>query len=107
MVMRHMKNCSNIALIVGRQGQVVGKNLWNVAFVTKQISDQNIFYRGGGTVFPTILCIDGVTQANFSEENLNKISFFDAEHTTESMEEKRERIFDVVHMPHYHLFIKE
>ena len=96
-VMRHMKNCSNIALIVGRQGQVVGENLWNVAFITKQISDQNIFYRGGGTIFPAILCIDGVTQANFSEENLNKISFFDAEHTIESIEAKRERIFDVVY----------
>ena len=42
----------NWALISGRQGQAVGNMEWNLIFLTNSISDQNIYYRGGGTVFP-------------------------------------------------------
>ena len=51
-VMQHFINGENIGLIIGRQGSVVGSMQWNLAWITKNISDLNIFYRGGGTVFP-------------------------------------------------------
>lgn len=51
-VMGHMLRGSNVAIISGRQGQAVGMMPWNLAFVTDKVSDLNIFYRGGGSVFP-------------------------------------------------------
>lgn len=45
----------NYALISGKQGQAVGGMQWNLSFITNSISDQNIYYRGGGTVFPLYL----------------------------------------------------
>lgn len=47
---------SNTSLIIGRQGQAVGDNQsWNLIFITPIICDTNVFYRGGGTVFPLYL----------------------------------------------------
>lgn len=43
---------SNLALVVGRQGAATGGEQWNVCFATAVMPDQNIFRRGGGTVFP-------------------------------------------------------
>lgn len=51
-VMAHMAGGTNTAIVSGRQGQAVGMMPWNLAFVTDTISDLNMFYRGGGTVFP-------------------------------------------------------
>ena len=42
----------NLGLIVGQSGRVVGDMQWNLAFVTDTITDMNIFYRGGGYVYP-------------------------------------------------------
>ncbi len=42
----------NIALVTGRAGHNVGNSLWNLCFVTDTVSDINLFYRGGATVFP-------------------------------------------------------
>ena len=42
----------NVALVVGRQGQAVGGGPWDVVTVVDFMPDQNIFRRGGGTVFP-------------------------------------------------------
>ncbi|HLG35243.1 MAG TPA: type ISP restriction/modification enzyme, partial [Bacteroidia bacterium] len=54
-VMQHMFK-ENLALSIGRQGQVVGsEHPWNLAFVTDSIIDFNVFYRGGELIFP--LCI--------------------------------------------------
>lgn len=53
--MQHMLR-ENLCLSVGRQGQVVGEeNLWNLAFITDEIVDFNLFYRGGAMVFPLYL----------------------------------------------------
>ncbi len=54
-IMKNMSNGQNYALISGRQGQAVGNMQWNLSFITNTISDQNIYYRGGGTVFPLYL----------------------------------------------------
>ena len=45
----------NAGLIICRQGQAVGGDEWNVVFICKYLTDQNIYRRGGGTVFPLYL----------------------------------------------------
>lgn len=42
----------NLGLIVGQSGRVVGDMQWNLVFVTDTITDMNVFYRGGGYVYP-------------------------------------------------------
>lgn len=54
-IMKNMRHGKNFALISGRQGQAVGSMQWNLSFITNTISDQNIYYRGGGSVFPLYL----------------------------------------------------
>ncbi len=54
-VMGSLKNNTNHAIIVGRQGQVCGNEIWNLVFITDCIDDFNVFYRGGGYTFPLYL----------------------------------------------------
>jgi len=54
-VMRHMMQ-ENLAVCVGRAGQVVGlEKPWNVVFCADCIEDLNLFYRGGNVNFPLYL----------------------------------------------------
>lgn len=53
--MRHLLKVKNLALIIGPQGQAVGNMPWNLVFVSKKIVDTNVYYRGGGIVFPLYL----------------------------------------------------
>jgi len=54
-VMRHLMR-ENLGLCIGRAGQVVGlEKPWNVVFVSKNIVDLNLFYRGGESIFPLYL----------------------------------------------------
>ncbi len=57
-VMQHFVEGKNIGLIIGRQGQVVGNMPWNLSFVTENITDFNMYYRGGGVLFPLYLYPD-------------------------------------------------
>ncbi len=57
-VMRHYVARPNLGIISGRQGHVVGTLQWNLAFVAKDISDFNLFYRGGGVSYPLYLYPD-------------------------------------------------
>lgn len=50
--MVHFNNHSNIGLVLGRQGQVIGHMPWNLIYCVNTLADYNIFYRGGGYVFP-------------------------------------------------------
>lgn len=50
--MLHFTIGKNIGLVIGRQGQVVGSMPWNLSFITNQIADFNLYYRGGGVIFP-------------------------------------------------------
>ncbi len=50
--MHHFVDTENLGLIIGQQGQVVGNMPWNLAFITDSITDLNVFYRGGGYVYP-------------------------------------------------------
>ena len=60
----------NFALVSGRQGQAVGSMQWNLVFITNTISDQNIYYRGGGTVFPLYLYPETTGQQNAFEQEV-------------------------------------
>ena len=51
-IMHHLVDTENLALIIGQQGQVVANQPWNLAFMTDSITDLNVFYRGGGYVYP-------------------------------------------------------
>ena len=54
-VMQHLLR-DNLAITVGRQGQVVGnEHLWNLSFITDTIADVNAFYRGGIVALPLYL----------------------------------------------------
>jgi predicted helicase len=50
--MIHFNGHKNVGLILGRQGQVIGHMQWNLIFCTDSLTDYNVFYRGGGYVFP-------------------------------------------------------
>ena len=54
-VMRHMLAGENLSLLVGRQGQVVGSQLWDLVLVSRNMIDFNAFYRGGAVTFPLYL----------------------------------------------------
>lgn len=57
-VMRHMMQ-ENLAVCVGRAGQVVGQEKpWNIVFCAKTITDLNLFYRGGNVTFPLYLYLE-------------------------------------------------
>jgi len=57
-VMRHMLQ-KNLALCIGRAGQVVGLDKpWNIVFCSDHIEDLNLFYRGGNVNFPLYLYPD-------------------------------------------------
>ncbi len=77
-LMSHLLHDSNIALLVGRQGQVCGNSQWNLAFIAKGIIDLNVFYRGGGNVFPLYLYNENMGQeervVNFNKDLYNKIA---------------------------------
>src|SRR5690554_2020545 len=54
-VMQHFIAGENLGLVIGRQGQVVGSMSWNLSFITNKITDFNLYYRGGGMLFPLYL----------------------------------------------------
>ena len=51
-VMRHMLVGPNLGLCVGRAGQVIGSDTWEIVFASKFSSDLNLFRRGGNCLFP-------------------------------------------------------
>ena len=57
-IMHHMLAGKNLAIVIGRQGQVVGSLQWNLVFIASTILDRNIFYRGGGVLHPLYLYRD-------------------------------------------------
>jgi len=65
-VMKHMLK-ENVAMLIGRQGLAVGDSeLWNLSFISKNISDFNVFYRGGGLLTPLYIYPD-VDEAEHEE----------------------------------------
>jgi len=60
-VMRHMLAGPNLGLAIGRAGQVIDDNDWNIFFCTKYITDLNLYRRGGNNLFPLYLYPDTET----------------------------------------------
>jgi len=54
-VMRHMLAGPNLGLCVGRAGNVIGSEDWDIATVTVAATDFNLFRRGGNCLFPLYL----------------------------------------------------
>ncbi len=75
--MRHLLK-DNISLIIGPQGQAIGEMPWNIIFVSKHLIDTNIFYRGGGIVFPLYLYSENLGEeeriVNFNKELYDSIA---------------------------------
>jgi predicted helicase len=61
-VMRHMIDADNIALAVGRAGQVVDAWNWDLVFASREVTDLNLFRRGGHYLFPLYLIPDDQTE---------------------------------------------
>jgi predicted helicase len=67
-VMKHFFHDDNLGLVIGRQGHVVGSMPWNLSFITNSITDFNLFYRGGGVLFPLYLYSESSSQQNAFDE---------------------------------------
>ena len=90
-IMKHFINRKNIGLAIGRQGQVVGNAIWNLCFITKNIIDLNLFYRGGELLFPLYLYeeTDNIRRPNFDKKIIQKIT--DNIHSTFTPEKTDEK----------------
>jgi predicted helicase len=106
-VMKHMAYDINQSLIIGRQGQAVDAHNWNVIFASSGMADQNIFRRGGGTVFSLYLYpkteaekIMGLSRhPNFSQDFLREINIRLG--YTPTPENIFNYIYDISHSPGY------
>lgn len=86
-----------LALVVGRQGQAVGNMQWNLCFITNTLVDLNVYYRGGGVIFPLEI---GNNNSNLDKDILNQLL------KSVSIEEIEARevidyIYAVLHSPTY------
>ncbi len=74
-VMRHLLAGQNVALCVGRAGQAVGNDTWNIVSVSKTMVDYNIFRRGGTRVFPLYCYVERERQRhhNMSQQFLEEL----------------------------------
>jgi predicted helicase len=71
-VMRHMLE-ENIGLTIGRAGQVVGSEyLWNLVFISNNIIDLNLYYRGGELLFPLYVYPDKNKKDLFNQHQIEK-----------------------------------
>ena len=108
-ILSHMLS-PNIAFVIGRQGQAVGKMEWNLIYSIDTISDLNIYYRGGGTVFPLYLypeegSIDTTRRPNLDEKIWAQINTVIGKETTP--EDIFDYIYGVLHSPAYRAKYKE
>lgn len=91
----------NYALVVGRQGQAVRDVMWNLVFVVDDITDQNVFGRGGGTLMPlNIHHVDGSMIANAGSDAV-RILTKDLEGQAISHGEIFDYVYAILHSPAY------
>jgi predicted helicase len=57
-VTRQMLAGDNLALLIGKAGQVINQQAWDIVFCTRRISEFNLFRRGGNNLFPLYLTAD-------------------------------------------------
>jgi len=51
-VTKHLLDGQNVALLVGKAGQVIGEDVWDLAWCSRLFSEYNLFRRGGNCMFP-------------------------------------------------------
>jgi predicted helicase len=105
-IMRHFLQ-DNIAIVIGKQGGSVGDMYWNLAFVSKNIVDLNLYYRGGAVTMPLYIYDDDMYDArrpNFNPEIIQKF-----EQTVGKAEPLAilDYIYAVLHSPKYRETYKE
>ena len=80
--MWHMEH-PNIGIIVGRQGQAVGLNEWDLQYCGRFIADTNLFYRGGIAYAPLYIYYQiNDADLNFDGEKLLKRNNFKSDFLT-------------------------
>ncbi len=124
--MSHFDGEANLGLVLGRQGQVIGHMQWNLIFCINSLVDYNIFYRGGGYVFPLYLYSENNEQLiigetirripNLNDDIVKEISanlefiFTNEKETTENTFapiDILDYIYAVLHSPSYREKYKE
>lgn len=119
--MKSMVGTSNTALVIGRQGQAVGDIPWNLCFISNKIVDLNVYYRGGGVVFPAYVYPDDNSERipNLNPAELEPLAKalelpFEAEKEPESKGfrsfaplDMLDYIYAVLHSPTYRKKYKE
>ena len=53
--MQHMLPGGNLAMMVGRAGQVIGQDEWDILFCTRGLTEFNLYRRGGHNLLPLYL----------------------------------------------------
>jgi len=105
--MQHLLK-ENISLILGPQGQAVGTMQWNVIFISNHLVDTNVFYRGGGIVFPLYLYPNSNSSEKIPNLNPEEWRKFDvAVGRGTSPEEVLAYVYAVLHSPSYRERYKE
>lgn len=106
--MQHLLK-ENISLIIGPQGQAIGEMPWNIIFTSKYLVDTNIFYRGGGIIFPLYLYTEnmGIEEriTNFDAKILSQIEQSLGEQI--EPQELFDYIYAILHSPNYRERYKE
>ncbi len=54
----HQNERHNLALLIGKAGQVISGQAWDIVFCSRIITEFNLFRRGGNTIFPLYLASD-------------------------------------------------
>lgn len=88
--MRCFIKADTVGLVIGRLGQAVDTMPWDLAFITKHLTDFNLFYKGNGVLFPLYL--------------------YPASNSTQALKDSAERIpnlnLETVHLIANHLGLK-
>ncbi len=120
-LMSHFLNKNNIGIILGRQGQVVGSMMWNLIFVSRNLIDMNLFYRGGEIFCPLYLYNPNMKEKYYKKLNLNSeiINLISEKINIKFKENSEDRescytsidimdyIYGVLHSPNYRKTFKE
>jgi predicted helicase len=107
-VMRNMLLGDNLGIAIGRSGQAIDQNEWNIVFCSNYITELNLYRRGGNNLFPLYLypnTEDGqktlITEreTNFSSEFIKAIT--EKLSYTPTPENIFYYIYAILHSPEY------
>ena len=73
-VMKNMLLGKNLGLAIGRAGQVIDSNEWNIIFCAKDITEFNLYRRGGNNLFPLYLYPDSNKPKELQQEKRSNFS---------------------------------